>query len=206
MATNPKDGRPPIASISTGSELRRWYWRKSELVAYARIVGVKTTSGKFTILDRLAHFLDTGEQIWPGDLSQKPRSKFDWHSEPLSENTPITDSYKNSQNVRRFFKAALGDGFKFNIAFMDWMRANTGKRLADACSAYREIMDETKQADFQTSIRGHNQFNQYTRDFLSDNPDLGMDDVRRVWALKVQLPSETGRHIYEPTDLLLSDD
>ena len=38
-------------------------------------------------------------------------------------------------------------------------------------------------------------------DFLDDNPDMGMDDVRHFWALKRALPSEDGRHRYHRSDL-----
>lgn len=196
-------GRPTIETIGSGTQLRRWYWRKDELIAHARRLGLKTTSGKFVILDRIAHFLDTGEKQFPGDRKASPTSKFDWHSEVLSMQTKITDSYKNTQNVRRFFKAALGDGFKFDIAFMEWMKTNTGKSLEDACAAYLHLRNEAKTPGFQTRIKDHNQFNQYTRDFLADNPKLRMGDVRRVWALKIQMPSETGRHVYDPADLKL---
>lgn len=196
--------RPDIEQISTGGELRRWYWRKDELVAYARKVGVKRTSGKFVILDRLAHFLDTGQTVYPGDQSVTATSKFDWHTEALTPDTILTDSYKNTQNVRRFFRAQLGDSFKFNIAFMEWMKSNTGKPLRDACTAYLEHKAAQQTDGHQTQIKDHNQFNQYTRDFLADNPTLGMSDVRKVWALKIQLPSESGRHVYEPSDLDLT--
>ncbi|MEM6386635.1 MAG: DUF6434 domain-containing protein [Pseudomonadota bacterium] len=198
-----REGRPDIDTMTTGQDLKRWYWRKDELVARARALGVKTSGGKFLILDRIAHYLDTGETAFPGDLKVTPQSKFDWHSATLTPETIITDSYKNSQNVRRFFKAQLGDGFKFNIAFMAWMRSNTGKTLADACAAYGEIRKAEKENP--AAIPDHNQFNQYTRDFLDDNPDLSMADVRRVWALKIQRPSETGRHVYERGDLKLEE-
>lgn len=197
------ESRPKIETIESGTQLRRWYWRKDELTAHARRLGLKTTSGKFVILDRIAHFLDTGEKQFPGDRVARPRSKFDWHSEVLSKDTKITDSYKNTQNVRRFFKTAIGDSFKFDIAFMEWIRTNTGKTLEDACAAYLELRERAKAPGFQTRIKDHNQFNQYTRDFLADNPALGMDDVRRVWALKIQLPTDTGRHVYDPADLKL---
>lgn len=197
--------RPDIDTIATGKELQRWYWRKDELIAHARHLGLKTTSGKFVILDRISHFLDTGEKQFPGDLAIRPASKFDWHCEPLTMLTEITDSYKNTQNVRRFFKGAIGDGFKFNIAFMEWIRSNTGKTLQDACAAYLDIQNQSGKPGFRTSIKDHNQFNQYTRDFLDDNPQLGMADVRRIWALKIGTPSDTGRHVYDPADLKLSE-
>ena len=197
------DSRPDISSIKSGAELRRWYWRKDELIEHARRLKLKTTSGKFVILDRIAHFLDTGNTELPGDKSVRPTSDFDWHKENLTDQTIITDSYKNSQNVRRYFKSRIGEGFKFNIAFMEWMKANVGLTLKDACLAYAENQRASKSPGFVTRIKDHNQFNQYTRDFLEDNPTLRMDDVRRIWALKIKLPSETGRHVYDRSDLSL---
>ncbi|MEM6661416.1 MAG: DUF6434 domain-containing protein [Pseudomonadota bacterium] len=193
--------RPAIDSIRDGAELRRWYWRKAELVDHARSLGVKIGGGKFELLDRIAHFLDTGERDQQTPKQPKPRSTFDWHSADLADETVITDNYKNTQNVRRYFKSRLGAGFSFNIAFMDWMRTNTGKTLADAVTAYGQIKAAGKAKGPGTTIRDHNQFNQYTRDFLKDNPGLGPADVRRIWALKIQTPSDTGRHRYHPSDL-----
>ncbi|MEL7430043.1 MAG: hypothetical protein AAFN43_08575, partial [Pseudomonadota bacterium] len=77
--------------------MKRWYWLKSELVAHARVLGVKTTGQKFTLLERIAHFLDTGETQWPGDREKRVSSSFDWHAEVLTPDTVITDSYRNSQ-------------------------------------------------------------------------------------------------------------
>ncbi|WP_299507238.1 DUF6434 domain-containing protein [uncultured Roseobacter sp.] len=199
------ENRPDIASITSGAELRRWYWLKAELDAQARACGLRRSGGKFTILERLAHFLDTGETSWPGDVKVTPMSKFDWHSADLTPQTVITDSYRNSQNVRRFFKRHADPKFKFNIAFMAWMKENTGKTLADAVAEYKRQQVEVAKPGYQSDIAHHNQFNQYTRDFLADNPDMGMSDVRKYWALKRDMPSENGRHAYSRSDLDLTD-
>lgn len=114
-------------------------------------------------------------------MTTKPLSKFDWHSAELTPETVITDSYRNSQNVRRFFKSQLGDGFKFNIPFMAWMKENVGATLAEACVAYEEM----KALGFPAEIPDHNQFNLYQREFLADNPAMGLDDVRKYWFLKI---------------------
>ncbi|MEO0497889.1 MAG: DUF6434 domain-containing protein [Pseudomonadota bacterium] len=200
------DTRPDIASITTGKELRRWYWLKAELEAQAKAVGLSYAGRKFDILDRLAHFLDTGERQAAGAGKANPKSKssFDWHSEPLTPETIITDSYKNSQNVRRFFRSQIGDGFKFNIEFMAWMRTNIGQTLADACVEYTAMREREKAPGFKSKIARDNQFNQYTRDFLADHPDRPISDVRKYWKLKRALPSEDGRHVYEPSDLDLT--
>lgn len=205
MEKNTKiEARPNIETILTGAELKRWYWRKDELIEHARHLQLKTTAGKFVILERLAHFLDTGETTYPGDKRPKPTSRFDWHAAKLEKSTIITDNYKNSQNVRRFFKKEADPNFKFSIAFMEWIETNVGKTLGDACTAYGELQKMVKTAGFRTKIKSHNQFNQYTRDFLDDNPDLSTEDARRIWALKIQTPSENGRHIYAKSDLTLA--
>lgn len=68
----------------------------------------------------------------------KNAADIDWHSAPLTPDTRITPSYRNTQNVRRFFKAQLGDDFKFNRPFMAWLKTADGKTLRDAVRAYRD--------------------------------------------------------------------
>ena len=193
--------RPEIHTVTDSVELRRWYWTKEELLIECRRLSLRTSGGKFQLLDRISHFHDTGETAFPGDKKRTITSKFDWHSAPLSLETVITDSYKNSQNVRRFFKAHVGDHFKFDIAIMAWMKENEGRTLADAVEAIKSLEAKAKQPGFQSKIADHNQFNQYTRDFLADNPQMGMKNVRYFWALKRALPSDDGRHRYDPSDL-----
>ncbi|MEM6941216.1 MAG: DUF6434 domain-containing protein [Pseudomonadota bacterium] len=195
--------RPDIESITSAQELRRWYWLKEELLSECKRLTLRTSGGKFTLLDRIAHFHETGETVYPGDKKPKVTSKFDWHAAPLSLDTVITDNYKNSQNVRRFFKEHIGAHFKFNIASMAWMKQNVGKTLADAVNAIKALEMEASQPGFASKIAHHNQFNQYTRDFLADNPEMGMAEVRHYWALKRALPSDDGRHRYETSDLEL---
>jgi len=193
--------RPAIEDITTGADLRRWYWLKSELVNEARRRQMKSGGAKFDILDRLAHYLDTGQTDLPQSKRVKVTSSFDWHSERLSDDTVITDSYKNTQNVRRYFKAAAGPKFTFNIALMEWMKSNKGKTLQDAVKVYSAQREAAKSEP--SKIKPHNQFNQYTRDFMADNPGASMAEMRRVWEKKRALPSEDGRHAYHPSDLKL---
>ena len=196
--------RPPIQTIHSGNDIRQWYWLKEELIKEARRVGLKTTGGKFTILERICHHRETRCTEYPEDKTEKSLSKFDWHREPLTGETVITDSYKNTQNVRRWFKANVDPGFKFNIALMEWMKSNIGKSLAEAGGAYLHLKKSAAKPGARTTIKPHNQLNQYTRDFLNDNPDMGMKEVRKYWALKRALPSADGRHVYERSDLELN--
>lgn len=60
----------------------------------------------------------------------------DWHSDPITSETLIDAGYRNTQNVRRFFKAAVGERFKFDRPFMAWMKTHTGTTMADAVAEW----------------------------------------------------------------------
>ncbi|WP_420408497.1 DUF6434 domain-containing protein [Hoeflea sp.] len=62
---------------------------------------------------------------------------FDWHCDPISSATVIDSSYRNTQNVRRFFKAEIGDHFSFDRPFMAWLKAHRGATMAEAVTEWR---------------------------------------------------------------------
>ncbi|WP_218044887.1 DUF6434 domain-containing protein [Kiloniella majae] len=64
-------------------------------------------------------------------LPQNTTLNIDWHSAVLTRETPITKNYKHTQNVRRFMKSECGDLFKFNRAFMSWIKNGEPKTLGD---------------------------------------------------------------------------
>ncbi len=66
------------------------------------------------------------------------KNEIDWHKDPLTIRTKITGNYKNTQNVRRFFKSQVGKEIHFSREFMMWMKANTGKSLGDAVAEYKK--------------------------------------------------------------------
>ncbi|QDC95501.1 DUF6434 domain-containing protein [Vibrio furnissii] len=60
-------------------------------------------------------------------------AKVDWHKNDIDDDTVITDSYKTTQNVRRYFKSKFGEQFKFDRDFMQWMKGSMGLTMGDAC-------------------------------------------------------------------------
>lgn len=62
---------------------------------------------------------------------------FDWHSDTLTRATPVTPSYKNTQNVRRFMLEHCGPGFTFDRPFMAWIRNDIAKNLGDVVDEWR---------------------------------------------------------------------
>lgn len=191
--------RPAISNIQSGEELKKWYWLKEELVAYARHAGISYVGSKLEIIERLASLLDGIQKKQA--KKKNPDSAFNWPKEHLFPKTIITDSYTNGPNTRTFFKKYCGDKFRFTIPFMNWMKTNTGKRLKDAIAEWKRLDKLSKDKNFISVIPEGNQYNKYIRDFFADNPGKTMKDARQYWKLKRSLPS--GRHIYERSDLQL---
>lgn len=155
-----RENRPDIASITKGLYLCRWSWLKSELVGQAKLHGLRTTGRKTELPDRLAHFLDTGKGDWPGNERETTAPKLNWHSGDLTIETVITSSYRDTQKGWRFFKAHAGAGFKSNITFMAWMKANTGKTIGEALVEYHRQQSETAKSGRQGKIASNDQYRQ----------------------------------------------
>jgi hypothetical protein len=61
---------------------------------------------------------------------------FDWHSDAITPATVIDAGYRNTQNVRRFFRAQCGADFAFDRAFMAWMKASLGTTMGEAAEEW----------------------------------------------------------------------
>lgn len=187
--------RPEIDDCLSSMEFRRWYYLKTELVAFARTKGIQTSGGKFEIADRIAHFLDHGVPPARARIV-RTTSGFDWHRAELSDDTIITDSYRNTQNVRRYFQRHI-DGFSFSIPLMGWMKANAGKTLLDAVAEARRLQD-AKRRGVKQPDQPHNQYNAYTRAYFAAVPDGTQKELRALWAARRQRP---GPYVFDPKDL-----
>ncbi|KTB66582.1 DUF6434 domain-containing protein [Pseudomonas allii] len=69
---------------------------------------------------------------------------FDWHSDPITRDTPVTPHYKNTQNVRRFMLEHCGPGFKFDRPFMAWIRNDRPKTLGDVVDEWQRRNEDSR--------------------------------------------------------------
>lgn len=176
-------------------DFRDNYWLKKELIDLCREIGINQSGGKLDIVARIERFLEVGEIITVSSQKKtKISSSFDWNNEELSLGVVITDSYKNTENVREFFKKLIGKHFRFNVEFMNWMKSNVGKTLEDAAVEWREIALRKKNNSGKKVIAPQFEYNTYIRDFLADNPSLSIKDAIKSWKIIRDMP---GKKIYE---------
>lgn len=199
MDAHPKNKRPDLNEKITMMDFTGFYWLKKELEAFCKKNGLEVSGGKIELSGRIAQFIETGEKL-PGGKAQKVTSTFDWNISALTMETIITDSYKNTENVRAFFMIAIGKHFRFNTAFMNWMKQNAGRTLADAVAAWKEIDALKKNAVAEKDIPPQFEYNTYIRDFFKNNPGLSLADAQKCWIQKKQL---RGSRKYNQTDINL---
>ena len=63
-------------------------------------------------------------------------SQFDWHCDPIDRHTPVTPTYRSTQNVRRFLAHQCGDAFKFDRPFMAWIKDGRTKSMGDVADEW----------------------------------------------------------------------
>lgn len=170
------------------------------MIEICKQIGLPTHGRKFDLRDRIMYALDNEGALLP-ETKKKPTSKSNWAKATLTPKTVLTDNVSFGPNMRRFMKAQIGERFAFHIDFMDWMKSNGGKTLQDAVKQWLVFEQERKDPNFRTQIADNNMYNQYTRDFLDDNPDLSPKQVRICWNQKRRLPMTDGFVRYEKEDL-----
>lgn len=193
------EDRPELNKELTPADFKAFYWLKKELVDFCRTEGLHRSGDKIEITKRIVQYLASGEKAAPHQkVRSQPQSKFDWNREQLTTETIITDTYKNSENVRAFFVQAIGKQFKFNVTFMNWMKTHTGKTLKEAIAAWKRIHQDKTNNTQAKEIAPQFEYNTYLRDFLADNPTHHRATGISLWNIKKTM---RGNNKYHKDDL-----
>lgn len=176
----------------TGNEFKKIYWLKDELISICKRYNLPTSGSKENLLDYVASYID-GIPV-----SKFVSKKFKTEIVELNREMKIVKNYSSDENHRRFFLREIGDTFKFNVSFMNWMKVNSEvKTYNDAISEYGRILSENKKG-IKRHISPQFEYNQYTRDFFKSNPEMSRSDCITCWNFKKKT---IGNHKYETDDL-----
>lgn len=185
--------RPILSKQLDSTTFRSFYYLKEELVSFCQENELPYTGGKIDIINRIAHYLDTGEIIAVPSIGNKKARR----TGVISEDDFIESNFVCSELHRAFFKEKIGPQFTFNVMFQKWLKNNAGKTYADAIAAYYQIIAEKKHG--KTKIDKQFEYNTYIRDFFADNQGKTLEDAIRCWKYKKGLQ---GNIRYEASDLV----
>ncbi|MEE6280692.1 DUF6434 domain-containing protein [Georgenia sp. MJ170] len=179
-ASGPQEARPPLASVMSGAELRRWYWLRSELVDRARQLGVARHGSKTELLDRLAAALDGA----PAPARPPPRRAATRQlAEPVGPATVLPPGQRCSQVLRRFFAAEVGPAFRFDEHMRDFIAHGAGRTLAEAVDHWHR----TRGAAIGP-IGEQFEYNRFTRQWFAGTPDGSRQECMAAWQVHRALP------------------
>jgi Domain of unknown function (DUF6434) len=63
-------------------------------------------------------------------------NEFDWYGDQITTNTPVTETYRHTQNVRRFLTEVCSSDFKFDRKFMAWIKDGRSKTMGDVAQEW----------------------------------------------------------------------
>lgn len=166
--------RPPLDSHISTEEFQRWYWLKTELTEFARLLGVRVSGGKELLTARIAAKLDGREFIEPSAPKGGERRQL---SGPLAPETVIPIGQRCSQVVRAWMTEQAGDGFHFDAEMRAFLAESDGtKTMQDALDHWRATRSQT-----QRDIDPQFEYNRFTRSWHEDHPDESRDALLAAW-------------------------
>ncbi|MXV12349.1 hypothetical protein DYQ93_15070 [Xanthomonas sp. LMG 8992] len=62
--------------------------------------------------------------------------RFDWHNGPITRATPVDDSYRTTQAVRRFLAGACVANVRFDRVFMAWIKDGAPKNMGEVADEW----------------------------------------------------------------------
>lgn len=166
----------------TGPEFRRWYWLKSELMSFARSLGVSASGSKAELTDRVAAALD-GESARPPARSSRRSTQL---GGPLSTATVIPEGQRCSQPLRAWFTEQVGPGFRFDAAMRDFIASSAGTAtLGDAVDHWHATRNAPPH-----EIGAQFEFNRFTRMWYRHHPGEPRAQLLVAWRRYRELPAD----------------
>ncbi len=183
----PESTRPALSAALSAAEFTRWYWRKDELVGFARALGIGTGGGKELLTQRIAATLDGREFTEP--VSPRRASGRQLGGD-LTVDTVIPPGQRCSQVLRAWFVEQGGPQFHFDAAMREFIGSADGTTtLGDALDHWRATRDGGSQ-----EIDAQFEYNRFTRDWHRTNPTGSREDLLADWHRYRSLPiDERGR-------------
>ena len=167
-ATQP--GRPALTPTIAAAEFSRWYWTVAELAAFATELGVSRRGPKAALTERIRATL-AGETVVEPPPVRRTRL-----APPMSRATVIPDGLVLSRELRDWFVAEVGPGFRANEVLRRFLAEEAGRTLGDALDCF----EATRHAP-SAAIGAQFEYNAFVRAWWERHPDGTADELRSAW-------------------------
>jgi hypothetical protein len=164
--------RPELSHTLSADTFRRWYWLKSELLAFCRQQGLPASGGKEALAQRIASHLEAVPVHGPAVVGVK-RAVMPDH---FFATTIIGSGWRYTQALRSYFESVHGPSFRFNEALRMFIAQGEGRTLAEASDHYRNSLLQVKRP-----IPRQFEYNRHMRAFYEANPGASREQALESW-------------------------
>lgn len=172
--TSDPTSRPSLTTALSEEEFLRWYWLKSELETFARMIGVRASGSKQLLTARI------GAALAGRSFEEPPtvrRTKTKQLVAPLLHSTVIPVGQRSSQVVRAWMREHIGPGFHFDAAMRQFFAESDGtKTMQDAIDHFAA----TRHVE-NASIDSQFEYNRFTRAWHKKHPDGSREELLAEW-------------------------
>ena len=159
------DRRPTLVPGMSVAEFRAYYWWKTELIHFARRLGLPAQGYKPELSERIERRLQgLPDRSKPTQRRANVPRDSDW---PLSRETRV-NNYRSDDQTRSFFKTHIGPHFHFTYHLNQFRLAHEGLTYGDLIDEWLAEYERRKTPGYQAPIARHGEYNRYIRDFFAD--------------------------------------
>ena len=160
-------------------DFRAYYWMKSDLMAFARRLGLPTHGYKPELSKRIERRLLGREPAEAPSRSPSGRRDSD---RSIRRNTPVVH-YKNDARTRAFFKSQIGPHFHFTYHVNQYRLTHPGLTYGDLVDEWIAEFNRRRRATYQAPLASHGEYNRYIRDYFADAENAGktLRDAAASW-------------------------
>ena len=173
--------KPELRADMRLADWRAGYWRMSELVAFARALGLASGGNKPELCARIERRL---RRLPDAPRARRREASAARDSEGrLTRATPVV-RYKSDARTRRFFEREIGPGFHFTYHLNQFRLRSSGPlTYGDLVDEWLAERSRRASGSYRAPLAEHGRWNRFVRDFFTDQANRGrsLRDASRAW-------------------------
>ena len=174
--------RPLLTRRLSATEFARWYWLKTELVAFCHELRISGVGSKPEINARISASLAGASA--PARTPRRARGEM-----PVAFRTDtfIGAGWSCNPALGAFFRAQCGNAFRFNAAVRAFIHTQEGQPLSAAIDCYRASVAPGAP---RQALAAQLEYNRHTRDYYRNNPGATPGEVVAAWRVRRSRPTD----------------
>ena len=174
--------RPLLTRRLSATEFARWYWLKTELVAFCRELRISGAGSKPEINARISASLAGASAPARAQRRVRGQMPFTFRTETL-----IGAGWSCNPALGAFFRAQCGKTFRFNAAVRAFIHTQEGQPLSAAIDCYRASVAPGAP---RQALAAQLEYNRHTREYYRDHPGASPGEVVAAWHVRRSRPTD----------------